>query len=50
MLGEVIDERMAKDADVAGLGRMALAAPTALEELGPLVLGNHPLDLNSWLV
>jgi hypothetical protein len=32
------------------LGRVPLAAPTALEELGPLVFGDHPLDLQQQLL
>ena len=37
--------RSAEDVDRALTGRVQLAAAAAFEDLGPLVLGHHPLNL-----
>jgi hypothetical protein len=31
--------------DIAHVGSMAFPAPTALQNLGPFIFGDHPLDL-----
>ena len=46
----VAEGRAGQDADGAGLGAMALAAPAALQHLGPLVLGKHALQLQQQVV
>ena len=46
----VAEGRTGQDADGTGLGTMALAAPAALQHLGPLVLGEHALQLQQQAV
>src|SRR5215208_8086831 len=41
----VAERRAGEDADGTALGPVALSAPTALEHLGPLVFGEHALEL-----
>src|SRR5215213_7450905 len=41
----IAERRAGEDADGARLGPVALSAPTALEHLGPLVFGEHALEL-----
>ena len=40
----------AEHIDRPDLGRMALATPMPLDDLGPLILGNHPLHLQQQVV
>ena len=42
--------RPAQDIDHAGPGGMQLAPPMPFENLGPLILGHHPLDLEQQIV
>src|SRR5262249_51114817 len=42
--------RMAKDPNIAGLSGMPLPAPTALQELRALILGNDALDLHEEVI
>jgi hypothetical protein len=46
----VAEGRPRQDTDSTGLGAMALAAPTALQHFGPLVLGEHALQLQQQAV
>src|SRR3954453_9559108 len=46
----VAERRAGEDADGTALGPVALAAPTALEHLGPLVFGKHALELQQQAV
>ena len=42
--------RPAQDIDLAGPGGMQLAPPMPFENLGPLILGHDPLDLEQQIV
>src|SRR5215207_11497605 len=46
----IAEGRTGEDTDGARLGTVALAAPTALEHLGPLVLSEHALELQQQAV
>ena len=46
----VAEGRAGQDADGTRLGAVALAAPAALQHLGPLVLGEHALQLQQQAV
>src|SRR3954453_8000839 len=46
----IAERRAGEDADGTALGPIALSAPTALEHLGPLVFGEHTLELEQQAV
>src|SRR5829696_1815428 len=46
----IAERRAGEDADGTALGPVALSAPTALEHLGPLVFGEHALELEQQAV
>ena len=46
----IAERRAGEDADGPRLGPVALSAPTALEHLGPLVFGEHALELEQQAV
>src|SRR3954452_6193361 len=46
----IAERRAGEDADGTRLGPVALPAPTALEHLGPLVFGEHALELEQQAV